>query len=127
MHSAKAMKLSREVIVISDDSESEKPTTSVVSRKLDFVSTTSAQSITPQVSVPLSSLLSLDNLLGHRELSSDSDSDSLNSSSSIIRFAQDITNRQEAAQALQALSNTERNTSGFRPELPTREYTDNQL
>lgn len=127
MHSAKAMKLNREVIIISDDSESEKPTTSVVSRKLDFESTTSAQSITPQASVPLSSLLSLDNFLGRCELSSDSDSDSLNSSSFIIRFAHDVTKRQEVAQVLYALSNTKRNTSGFCSELSTREYTDNQL
>lgn len=44
--------------------------------------------------------------MSRQELNSDSDSDSLNSNSSVIRFAFDIVKQREAAQALQELSNT---------------------
>jgi hypothetical protein len=90
-----------------------------------FASTTSMQSDKPSTSGQTNSSLSLGNYLN--ELSSDSESDSLNSSSSVIQFARDISKQREAAQALQLLSHMDTKTSDIRIESSTKENTDAQL
>lgn len=85
------------------------------------------QSDKPSTSAQSNSSLSFGNYLSRHELSSDSDSNSLNSTSSVIQFARDISKRREAAQALQLLSNMDTKTSDVHIELSMKENTDTQL